>query len=112
MIRARYRRIVYFFARLLLSLVWWELLLPRLGLRRRAARHRSQRLRGWAIAYRKLAIQMGGVLIKVGQFLSTRVDVLPPEFTNELKGLQDEVPPAPFIDIIRAAEAEYEAPIT
>jgi predicted unusual protein kinase regulating ubiquinone biosynthesis (AarF/ABC1/UbiB family) len=112
MIRARYRRIVFFFARLLLSLIWWELLLPRLGLRRWAARNRSQRLRGWAISYRKLAIQMGGVLIKVGQFLSTRVDVLPPEFINELKGLQDEVPPEPFIEIVRAAEAEYEAPIT
>ena len=31
MIRARYRRIVFFFARLLFSLVYWELFLPRIG---------------------------------------------------------------------------------
>jgi predicted unusual protein kinase regulating ubiquinone biosynthesis (AarF/ABC1/UbiB family) len=109
MIRARYRRIVFFFARLLFSLVYWELFLPRIGLRRWAARNRSSRLRGWAISYRKLAVRMGGVLIKVGQFLSSRVDVLPPEFTDELKGLQDEVPPEPFADIRRAAEAEYQS---
>jgi len=109
MIRARYRRIVFFFARLLFSLVYWELFLPRIGFRGWAARNRSSRLRGWAIAYRKLAVRMGGVLIKVGQFLSSRVDVLPPEFTDELKGLQDEVPPETFADIRRAAEAEYQS---
>ncbi len=49
---------------------------------------------------------MGGVLIKVGQFLSSRVDVLPIEVTDELSGLQDEVPPALFADIRRVAEAE------
>jgi predicted unusual protein kinase regulating ubiquinone biosynthesis (AarF/ABC1/UbiB family) len=111
MIRARYRRIVLFFARLLFSLTWWELFLPRIGFRRWSARNRSVRLRGWAIAYRKLAVRMGGVLIKVGQFLSSRVDVLPPEFTEELKGLQDEVPAEAFPAIRRAAEAEYEAPL-
>jgi predicted unusual protein kinase regulating ubiquinone biosynthesis (AarF/ABC1/UbiB family) len=31
-------------------------------------------------------------MIKLGQFLSARVDVLPAEITEELKGLQDEVP--------------------
>jgi predicted unusual protein kinase regulating ubiquinone biosynthesis (AarF/ABC1/UbiB family) len=45
--------------------------------------------------FRALAIEMGGVLIKLGQFLSARVDVLPPEITEELLDLQDEVPPVP-----------------
>jgi predicted unusual protein kinase regulating ubiquinone biosynthesis (AarF/ABC1/UbiB family) len=54
---------------------------------------------------------MGGVLIKVGQFLSTRVDVLPPEFTNELAGLQDEVPAEKFEDIARVAEEEFGMPL-
>ena len=39
-------------------------------------------------------------MIKVGQFMSSRLDVLPPEITKELEGLQDEVPPVPF-DAIR-----------
>ena len=42
--------------------------------------------------FRALAIRMGGLMIKVGQFLSARLDVLPPEITDELSGLQDEVP--------------------
>ena len=35
-------------------------------------------------------------MIKVGQFLSTRVDMMPVEITEELSGLQDEVPPEDF----------------
>jgi predicted unusual protein kinase regulating ubiquinone biosynthesis (AarF/ABC1/UbiB family) len=50
---------------------------------------------------------MGGVMIKVGQFLSSRLDVLPPEVTDELSGLQDEVPAEKFEDIRTSAEAEY-----
>jgi len=49
---------------------------------------------------------MGGVMIKVGQFLSARLDVLPPELTDELSGLQDEVPPEDFLGIRSLAEAE------
>ncbi len=50
-------------------------------------------------------------MIKVGQFLSSRLDILPPEITRELEGLQDEVAPEPF-DVIRAqAEAELGLPL-
>lgn len=111
MIRNRYRRIVLFFARLLLGFAFWDLLLPRLWLANWARRTRPQRLRRAAVAYRALAVQMGGVLIKVGQFLSARVDVLPREVTDELAGLQDEVPAEDFKDIRRAAEAEYGLPL-
>jgi predicted unusual protein kinase regulating ubiquinone biosynthesis (AarF/ABC1/UbiB family) len=54
---------------------------------------------------------MGGVMIKVGQFLSSRLDVLPAEITEELAGLQDEVPPENFEDIRRLAEAELGVPL-
>jgi predicted unusual protein kinase regulating ubiquinone biosynthesis (AarF/ABC1/UbiB family) len=46
------------------------------------------------------------VLIKVGQFLSARADVLPEEITAELSGLQDEVPPEDFDEIRRLLESE------
>jgi predicted unusual protein kinase regulating ubiquinone biosynthesis (AarF/ABC1/UbiB family) len=49
---------------------------------------------------------MGGVMIKLGQFLSARVDVLPPEITEELQGLQDEVPPVPSVEIFQVLRAE------
>ncbi len=50
----------------------------------------------WAAEGRRLRVaasRQGGMLIKLGQFLSTRADVLPEEFTQELGELQDVVPP-------------------
>jgi predicted unusual protein kinase regulating ubiquinone biosynthesis (AarF/ABC1/UbiB family) len=111
MIRARYRRITFFFARIILSVAWWDLVLPRLGMRGASQRNRKDRYQRYAADFRSLAIRMGGVMIKVGQFLSARVDVLPPEFTQELKDLQDEVPPVPFSEVRLVAEKEYGTPL-
>ena len=111
MLRARYRRITFFFARIIISIIIWDLFLPRLGLRRLSQSTRSRRLQRIAIQYRALAVQMGGVLIKVGQFLSARVDVLPSVITSELTGLQDEVPEEDFGDIRALVENEFGAPI-
>jgi predicted unusual protein kinase regulating ubiquinone biosynthesis (AarF/ABC1/UbiB family) len=111
MIRARYRRIIIFFARILVSEIFWDLLLPRIGFSKWSHRTRSERIRKIAARFRALAIQMGGVLIKVGQFLSARVDVLPGEVIDELAGLQDEVPSESFDDIQALAEAEFGMPL-
>ena len=46
--------------------------------------------------YRVKAERLGGVLIKVGQFLSTRTDFMPDVFIRELTELVDHVPPMPF----------------
>jgi predicted unusual protein kinase regulating ubiquinone biosynthesis (AarF/ABC1/UbiB family) len=59
-----------------------------------------------AIRFRKTALSLEGMLIKVGQFFSTRVDVLPIEYTQELAQLQDEVPSVPFEGIQQVIEAE------
>ncbi len=111
MLRARYRRITFYFFRVIASIFWWDILLLRLGFKRWARKTRNERLRRIAVSYRKLAIEMGGVLIKAGQFLSARVDVLPEVVTNELAGLQDEVPPEDFNEIRRLAEAELGGPL-
>ena len=89
----RYRRILLFFGTILLHVLWWDLFLGRVPLLKRWPQtNRQQRYRTWARRFRHLAVEMGGVMIKLGQFLSARVDVLPPEITEELQGLQDEVP--------------------
>lgn len=93
--RARYQRITRFFAGLILHLVWWDIILRRLA-GDYVLETRPQRWRGLSRRFRQVAVEMGGVLIKLGQFLSTRVDVLPPVITDELKGLQDEVPAVPM----------------
>ena len=61
--------------------------------------------------YRALAVELGGVLIKLGQFLSTRVDILPREITSELGELQDAVPPVPVGEIIAQIEADFGRPL-
>jgi predicted unusual protein kinase regulating ubiquinone biosynthesis (AarF/ABC1/UbiB family) len=111
MIQWRYRRILWFFARVILSVIAWDILLPSVGLRRWARRTRPERYRRWAVAFRTLAVEMGGVMIKVGQFLSSRLDVLPREITNELAGLQDEVRPETFAAMRSVIEAEFNAPL-
>ncbi|MCI0608962.1 MAG: AarF/UbiB family protein [Anaerolineae bacterium] len=110
-LRARYRHIMGFFARTVASLIFWEIILPRIGLRVVTRSTRAERYRQIASRFRALAIRMGGVMIKVGQFLSARLDVLPVEITEELSGLQDEVPAEDFDAIRNIAEAELGAPL-
>lgn len=109
--RARYRRILRFAAWNLAVTWWFELLLPRIGLARVAERTRTKRMLRFARRFHVLAVDLGGLMIKVGQFLSSRLDVLPPEITKELEGLQDEVPPVAFPAIRALAEAELGAPL-
>ncbi len=104
--RARYRRILRFAARNLVQTWWFELVLPRLGFSWIAARTRPTRLRRIAQNFHLLAVDLGGLMIKVGQFMSSRLDVLPPEITRELEGLQDEVPAVEFAAIRALAEVE------
>ena len=103
--RRRYLRVLAYFGRTFLHLLWFDLLLARPGLSwaRPAPGERWRRL---ARRFRLLAIELGGVLIKLGQFLSTRVDVLPPEVTAELSGLQDRVPAVPFPELMARLEAD------
>lgn len=110
-LRGRYLRILAFFAGVIIRLIWWELILRSLGLRSLVRRTRAERFRREAARFRALAIRMGGVMIKVGQFLSSRLDVLPPEITDTLADLQDEVPAERFDDIRQLAERELGAPL-
>jgi predicted unusual protein kinase regulating ubiquinone biosynthesis (AarF/ABC1/UbiB family) len=92
----RYQRILFFFGGVILHIIWWDLLMGRVPIINSIVRNRRPyRLRRSARQFRALALEMGGVMIKLGQFLSARVDVLPLEVTEELRGLQDEVPPEP-----------------
>ena len=57
------------------------------------------------------AIKNQGLLIKTGQFLGTRPDVLPDAYVDVLAGLQDEVPPESFENIRAAVERELGRPL-
>ena len=111
MLKSRYRRILWFFARVLVNLLFWDVILSSIGLRRISHRTRARRLQKIAASFRTLAIEMSGVMIKVGQFLSARLDVLPREIIDELAGLQDEVRPEPVESIRAVVEAEFHRPL-
>ena len=104
--QGRYRRTVWFFSFLFFRVIVWEVFISRVMGENFVARGRSKRWRHYARNFRKLATDMGGVMIKLGQFVSSRVDVLPPEITDELMGLQDQVPLVPFDYIKQTVERE------
>ena len=55
---------------------------------------------------------MGPTFVKLGQLLSTRVDLLPPAYTDALTRLQDEVEPFPFSDVEKIVEEELGARVS
>ncbi|MFM6966248.1 MAG: ABC1 kinase family protein [Rhodoluna sp.] len=105
-LKARYRRILRFASLALAELWWFELALPQIGLAKLGTRGRARRLTRLARNFHDLAADLGGLMVKVGQFLSSRFDVLPESVTRELSGLQDEVEPQPFELIVTAIERE------
>lgn len=72
----------------------------------------------WELAHRRgagrlldAAESLGGTLIKAGQFASSRPDLLPAAYTEELSSLQDRVPPQPPGVIEAAVARELGRPI-
>ncbi len=55
--------------------------------------------------------ELGPTFIKLAQILSSRPDLLPPEFTQELSKLQDSVAPFPFADAKSVIEAQLRRPL-
>jgi len=63
--------------------LWWD------RQRGRVAQNQQRR----AIQLRELLTQLGPAYIKIGQALSTRPDLVPPLYMEELTLLQDQIPP-------------------
>ena len=62
-------------------------------------------------AFRQTAIKLGVLMIKLGQFLSSRADLLPEEALAVIGSLQDEVPPASFSHVVSVIETELGKPV-
>ncbi len=85
----------------------------RLNLPRRVFRHQPSVEAELSTARRvRLAMEeLGPTFVKLGQILSTRADLLPPDFLDELVYLQDQVAPAPWEEAKQVIETELGKPI-
>lgn len=61
--------------------------------------------------FRETLFELEGVLIKVGQLLSIREDLLPKSFISQIQDLVDQVPPSPWEDIQLVLEKEWGSPV-
>ncbi len=55
--------------------------------------------------------ELGPSFVKLGQLMSTRADIFPPEYIAEFEKLQDRVPPIPFKDVKAVIEKELRRPL-
>ena len=107
----------YRVSRLLFTTIWMMYRERRRVLKARQRGDRETRpnveaLRRVAVSFRETALALGGLLIKLGQFLSARADLLPQVALNELVLLQDEVTAVPFRYVADAIERELGHPLT
>jgi predicted unusual protein kinase regulating ubiquinone biosynthesis (AarF/ABC1/UbiB family) len=109
--RQRFLRVSAFFLGVVAHIYLWDIFLARFALLRWFVRRSSTRR--WvrmARRFRVLALELGGMQIKLGQFLSSRADIVPEPVRRELAGLQDEVPPAPAGHVLEVIIEELGAP--
>ncbi|HKR09998.1 MAG TPA: AarF/UbiB family protein, partial [Gemmatimonadaceae bacterium] len=65
-----------------------------------------------AKAFRERLVELGPAYIKLGQILSTRPDLLPKPYIEELTHLQDDVPPMELDEVEQCIEDELHARIS
>jgi len=65
-----------------------------------------------AEAFRKRLVELGPAYVKLGQVLSTRPDLLPQTYIEELEKLQDDVGPIPTEDVRATIEEELGARVS
>lgn len=84
-----------------------RLLRPRLG----EPPAQSLTTRSLGVRIRQTFEALGPTFVKLGQIMSTRPDLVPPDILRELEKLQDQVPPADFGSVRKLVEAELSGPL-
>ncbi|XP_042496341.1 uncharacterized protein sll0005 isoform X3 [Macadamia integrifolia] len=65
-----------------------------------------------AIKFRETLIRLGPFYIKLGQALSTRSDIMPTAYCQELAKLQDQIPPFPTPVAMKSIESQLGVPVS
>lgn len=89
----------------------FDILLRRLRIHHIPLRKPSPEISGLTPAQRikRILEELGPTFIKFGQILSTRSDLLPKEYIDELKKLQDRAPTFPFSQVREIVEKELQS---
>lgn len=105
--RGRYYRGSFFLWKKIFSLLWYYKFV-RLFLSSEA---RSEREKVFfeelGLECRDFFLKMGGVYVKLGQYLACLSHLFPESFTDPLQDLQDRVPPHPFVEIKERFRKEF-----
>ncbi|MEO8893150.1 MAG: AarF/ABC1/UbiB kinase family protein [Coleofasciculaceae cyanobacterium] len=91
------QRDIFWSAAKLFFFVWWDRTVAN-----NSSRHRNRRAQ-WLVG---TLLDLGPTFIKIGQALSTRADLLPPEYVKALGQLQDRVPEFSSVEAIALIESE------
>jgi len=63
------------------------------------------------VRFRRTLYELEGLLIKIGQILSIRADLLPTAFIEQIQDLTDKVPPSEWHEIEKILEGEWGGPV-
>jgi len=81
---------------------------PQLGVGKKGDESETRAI-GLGQRIRMTLTELGPSFVKLGQIVSTRADLIPPDIIEELQKLQDEVPPVPFAQLKPMLERELGA---
>lgn len=92
------------------SFVYLGLRIRTLFIREAEAREHAVETARGRVARMALA-HLGATFVKLGQVMSTRLDLFSPAFIAELRKLQDDLPPFPYAQVERIVEEDFRKPI-
>jgi predicted unusual protein kinase regulating ubiquinone biosynthesis (AarF/ABC1/UbiB family) len=101
----RFRKTFFMFIGFFMQF-WWLGKTKKFLHKEKATRKSKALYTSQAKKFARVAVEMGGLIIKLGQFVSSRVDILPKEYTDILSELQDSVSPVESRVAINRIEEE------
>lgn len=107
----RFARLTWMSTQIISSYYWIFSIRPRVFNKKPSRKEIKAIHRRNAKLFRRTAMELKGATIKIGQFLSLRVDILPREYIEEFSKLQDSVTPSPYEVIERTIVKEFGKPV-
>ena len=108
-LRKRFSKIAFLFIRIIFDLRKEYKLIRKKGFAYAQKKMEKRHIKRANKLYH-LALNLGGLMIKLCQYLSTRRDVMPMAYVSILSKLQDNVPPVPFAEVEKIIKEDFSHP--